>query len=903
MLSLSRKQLPVEWICSKFIVLLGVTIMRRRRTNSVSHSRLLRSLLPATLLLLPLSGGLLRAAEGPRPHARTNAEGWYEWAFPLDDPALEEIDLSFLLDPPAGRRGFLTVSDEGHFVFEDGTRARFFGTNVGGPSAAPDKRIAEFTAARLARFGVNLVRLHAPDSRWAGLIDYGRGDTRALDPETLDRYDYFVAQLKEHGIYVYFDLLCYRNFQPGDGVRDAEEMDTRWEHSMKGASIFDRRMIELQKEYATQLLTHRNPYTGLRYVDEPALAVQEITNENSLFYLHNQKLMLPSYVEDLRGLWNAWLLGRYGDREGLAGAWTNAAGQCALLPDEDPAEGTVQLPTQHLYADLRDAPYVGERSPPRLAALSRFLHEQQVAYFDEMIAHLREIGLRIPITGTNQDFCNSGNLANARGDFMARNNYWHHPNVNVRPMRFNHAAMVNADILRAPTLMASVASSAVAGKPLISPEFNSPWPNEWRAEALPMMAAYGRLQDWDGLLFFAYHPDRPTREVLTSFGTQSDPVHWGQIPLAALIFHRGDVAVARNTVHVGISAGDLFATRPQRGRDRYSPYRMLPYLSKVRNAYFDDRYEGEADVVIASGHSAAGDYSAARRAIVFADWPFIDAAATAADRGHSARQIFPGLRTEPAADRFDTRLLRDTIPAGSRVIERDGAAVGFYDERFCIFPAATADEEEDPAWLHRLYLQMADHWGLPGAAPVEEAGDVFRSDTGELVLDRQQGLFTVVADHVAVAAGQLDTAGEIGLGPVTVTCQTPFASLSVVSLDGEPLDRSRRLLLTAVARSLNTGQRDAPVNPGAAREVEGVDADTGMPLRIGRFALEERGEMPVLAEPVDAEVRIATAAALRAYPLGPRGERREALPLVREDEGVRIGTLRSRSPWVLLVAE
>ncbi len=224
---------------------------------------------------------------------------------------------------------------------------------------------------------------------------------------------------------------------------------------------------------------------------------------------------------------------------------------------------------------------------------------------------------------------------------------------------------------------------------------------------------------------------------------------------------------------------------------------------------------------------------------------------------------------------------------GSRIIERDGAAVGFYNDRFCIFPAATADEDRDPAWLHRLYLQMANHWGLAGAAPPEEAGNVFRSDTGEIVLDRQQGLFTVVADNVAVATGQLGAAGEIELGPLTIRCVTPFASLSLVSLDGQPLQRSRRMLLTAVARSLNTGQRDAPVNPRSAWEVESVDADTGMPLRTGFFALEADGTLPVLAETVNAQVRLATSARLRAYPLGSRGERRDPLPSIR-DEADRI---------------
>ncbi|MDH7570493.1 MAG: F0F1 ATP synthase subunit gamma, partial [Armatimonadota bacterium] len=264
------------------------------------RTRFLWPLLPAILLsLLRATGAAAATAAGKERAVATvnDPSAWYRWTFALDDPTLGEIDLRFLLDPPAGKHGFVTVGRDGHLYFQDGTRARFFGTNVGGARCAPDRKTAEQVAERLARFGVNLLRLHTPDSRWAGLIDYQKGNTRTFNPDVLDRYDYFVAQLKQHGIYVYFDLLDYRGFLPGDGVRDAEQMGTRWEHSIKGASIFDRRMIELQKEFATQLLTHRNPYTGLRYVDEPALAIQEITNENSLFYLHNQKLMLPSYVE------------------------------------------------------------------------------------------------------------------------------------------------------------------------------------------------------------------------------------------------------------------------------------------------------------------------------------------------------------------------------------------------------------------------------------------------------------------------------------------------------------------------------------------------------------------------------------------------------------------------------
>ena len=68
---------------------------------------------------------------------------------------------------------------------------------------------------------------------------------------------------------------------------------------------------------------------------------------------------------------------------------------------------------------------------------------------------------------------------------------------------------------------------------------------------------------------------------------------------------------------------------------------MLPYISRVRNAYFDEVYEGDADVVISSGHSAFGDYSQAKHAIVFADWPYVDEAATVRNDSRRARALPP----------------------------------------------------------------------------------------------------------------------------------------------------------------------------------------------------------------------------------------------------------------------
>ena len=176
-------------------------------------------------------------------------------------------DVSFLLDAPAGKHGFIGVKD-GHLATPNGRRFRIWGINITGAATLPSQEDAPVVAAHLARFGINCVRFHFLD-RFApnGLIDNCRNDTRALDPKQLDRLDFFIAELKKRGIYSNLNLNVGRNYKAGDGVRDHEIIGFG-----KALTYFDARLIELQNEYARQLLTHFNPYTKAEYRNEPAVA-------------------------------------------------------------------------------------------------------------------------------------------------------------------------------------------------------------------------------------------------------------------------------------------------------------------------------------------------------------------------------------------------------------------------------------------------------------------------------------------------------------------------------------------------------------------------------------------------------------------------------------------------------
>ena len=227
-------------------------------------------------------------------------------------------NISHHLDAPAGKHGFVRVVD-GHFATDNG-RIRFWGTNTCFAANFHDKETADRMADRLARFGTNCVRLHHMDMRdiWGG------GNARTFmtfDPDQLDRLDYFVYALKQRGIYVNLNLHVSRSLDERDGFPPNVNRPT---HD-KGIDNYYRPLIDANKKYAKDLLEHVNPYTGVAYKDEPAVAMIEINNENSILCMWGGwgglDVIQDSFLAELRRLWNDWLIEKYKDDAGLRKAW------------------------------------------------------------------------------------------------------------------------------------------------------------------------------------------------------------------------------------------------------------------------------------------------------------------------------------------------------------------------------------------------------------------------------------------------------------------------------------------------------------------------------------------------------------------------------------------------------
>jgi len=450
---------------------------------------------------------------------RTDWTDWVPFTLPWDTSA---VDLSFLNDAPAGRHGFLQVRQD-RFVFADGTPARFWGTCFSAEQNLPPHRDAELTARRLARYGVNMVRVHQADAGYAAnnlfRANWQGSGTRKLNPDTMDRLDYLIAQLKKHGIYVYFDLLSTRTFDASDGVASAEKLEL----GGKPYTNFDEHLIRLQEEFARQFLAHVNPYTKLAYKDDPAVAMIALVNENDMF-------SKPAKVEPYRSQFER----RYR-------AWSG-------LREVDLPDGKI---------DLR------HKTP----ALMRFFVEVQRAYNERMMRLLRSLGVRAPITGSNWT-ANAGLLV-ALGpvDFTDSHAYWDHCWDNYTRVR--NRMMVRSRR----TIFSRLAFQRVPDKPFFCSEWGQPWPNEFRAEMPLAVASVAALQGWGGALIYTYaHRSNPNVNCLSGpFETLNDPCLFGLFYHAALLLRRPDVRMAGQRLAVQIPNEKIYAEKPA------SPARCAAY--------------------------------------------------------------------------------------------------------------------------------------------------------------------------------------------------------------------------------------------------------------------------------------------------------------------------------------
>ena len=433
------------------------------------------------------------------------------------------IDLSFVFEreSPAGKHGFLKANGR-KFVFDDGTEANFWGTNFNGAACFPEHSYAEKLAKRLSKIGINLVRLHQLEAEWhtPNLLSFTKGKRvtdAKFDSESLDRLDYLVYCLKQRGIYCYLDMLTYRKFKSDEGVENAVDLPD----AAKPYCIFSDHLIELQKEYCTQIWTHQNPYTGLTYADDPVFVLTDIVCECDLFY-SGKPIVLEPYKSEFLKKFDVWL---------------SSAGISKSASDYDLLD----------YTD---------------ETLIDFKIDLQEQYYRIMIEHMRNCGVKIPITGNNWASSPANLKTQLATDFYDAHTYRYDWKWKEFEGRCHNKAITHEQM----SFLGFCALNTSANKPTYISEWDMPWPNEYRAESPIYCAAIGRLQGWGGFAIhsYAYSTKLDRMNILGKeisaqkignipyrqgiFSTWNDPAKFGLFYHAALITRRGDVAPANEVV-------------------------------------------------------------------------------------------------------------------------------------------------------------------------------------------------------------------------------------------------------------------------------------------------------------------------------------------------------------------
>ncbi len=240
--------------------------------------------------------------------------------FPFAMPALDStktaVDVSRLNGGALTEKDRVRIKD-GQFVNAAGWPVRLLGVNLSFGANFPTHADAEALAAHLAKFGVNAVRHHHMDAR--DIWKWHKDGTREVDEAKLELLAYLVTQLGKHGIYSDLNIHVSRTFTEKEGFAQADRLGRYNKYTL----YFVPRMRELWKDYARRLLTYKNPHTGRRLVDEPSVAVVEITNENrfSPAGLGPLATVPEPYQKPLQERWNAWLKKRYPSTEAMRKAW------------------------------------------------------------------------------------------------------------------------------------------------------------------------------------------------------------------------------------------------------------------------------------------------------------------------------------------------------------------------------------------------------------------------------------------------------------------------------------------------------------------------------------------------------------------------------------------------------
>jgi len=405
---------------------------------------------------------------------------------------------------------YVTVNS-GHLTLH-GERVRYWGAIGGFPGKNRDD--ADAVIQRLKDMGFNMVRFWRHGNVMA---DYTPGDGSEAD-----MYDYFLARMGQEGMKIWMPSIAGGTArEPDVDILNDPSTAAEWKNAVgsKGLSIWhigiwDPRMRAIAKRNITNIANHVNKHNGLRWGDDPTIAVWELTNEQWWYgwMLDGQWQSAPEFFRrELLARWNAWLRARYHTKQDLLASWL------ALLPDESYEKGTIKLlplrkraevdPQQKaLGVDQQDR--AAERfdsdnfAPHRASDVLEFLLALWLEYKQEQAHYVKTLGkscrLGPLVWDTGLGFGIQTQYMQQQADATCHDTYITAFSTDPNHRRFPwHSGLEEQPRLCWQVWTPWVEENRAVDKPQFIYETQIEQPAKYRAEYPLEIASLGSIQDWD----------------------------------------------------------------------------------------------------------------------------------------------------------------------------------------------------------------------------------------------------------------------------------------------------------------------------------------------------------------------------------------------------------------------
>ncbi len=506
----------------------------------------------------------------PKQNKQTFTTTWFPFT-PKNQHEQGIIGMQHWLEKPAGKHGFVQI-DGANLRCEDGTPIKFWGTNICSRLPFSNAEKVDSFVHFLSKFGINAVRFHK-FTRHA----YNKNQSTDLLPEKYKNFDYFHFALRKTGIYTGWSHIYGHKVLPEDSAgliayQEVKNLTYNWGHlngSTSGLVNFAPDLQQLSINLTVNMLNHINPHTGLRYADDPALAFIEFQNEDNIFWSAVEKALeqAPTYRKLLCMKFSDWLLEKYGSQQELTQAW----GSKHIPAGESLTKKNIYPQPNHGLFGWEYETAIKENRPMAQHVLDkmRFLYEEQMKFYQKFEEAIRQTGYKgVLVASCWQAGSGVSHFYNLHSDYaigmIDRHNYF---GGGAGRHRLDTGRVKNQAMLAIPgSGLLSVGMQQVVNRPFSFSEWMSLIPNQWTAEAAPIIAIYGMgLQGWDASFSFATDIPRFSRLLQSeSHGiyNATSPLHLGFYPTLARMIYRGDVAesqvICTRNVHVhSLSTGEL----------------------------------------------------------------------------------------------------------------------------------------------------------------------------------------------------------------------------------------------------------------------------------------------------------------------------------------------------------